>query len=250
MALGKETRGMSKRNSCTQAVAAVALAGVLAFAPGARAQFAEASASGQSLRVPSALANSGTVYHALIGGKAQIHFTSEAPLETIKGQSSAVIGFAVAGSSGNPADLKGGEWHLPVNSLHTGIELRDEHLASKQWLNAKSFPDIVFQIKRVDGAQQLKSSDAFTTYTATLVGTMTIHGVTNDISIPDATIIFLKASSRTKSIAKGDLMAIRAKYYVSLSDYEVSHPVLGKKVADTVEIDTQLFLSTVPPERQ
>jgi len=45
-------------------------------------------------------------------------------------------------------------------------------------------------------------------------------------------------------------LAIRTGFNVTLADYEVSHPVIGEKVAKTVEIDVSLFLSTLPPDRQ
>jgi len=212
--------------------------------------FAEHAESGKSLVVPESDAELGTVYHALTDRSVQITFTSDAPLEDIKGQSSRVIGYAVAGPPGRRAQLQAGEWHLPVASMRTGIELRDEHLQSDDWLNADDHPHIVFQLAETRSVQPTKSGEGFATYSATLVGDMTVNGVTRKVTIAGASITFQDESSRTRSFAAGDLLAIRAKYSVSLKDYDVSHPTIGEKVSETVEIDTKLYLSTVPPEQQ
>lgn len=220
-----------------------ASAGTLAGPP-----FAEPAPDGKTLVVPDEVAAKGTVYHTLSGRDRQIHFSSDAPLEKIKGQSNQVIGYAVAGPSGSPAKLQAGEWHLPVESMKTGIPLRDEHLASKDWLDAASHPNIVFQIERVEDVRVVREADAFTTYEATLIGEVTIRGVTRPTTAPKATITFLPASDSTARIAKGDLMAIRAKLQATLSAHNVSHPTVGNKVSDTVDIDVALYLSTVKPK--
>jgi len=212
--------------------------------------FAETAPDGQTLVVPAEHARAGTVYHALPGRDRQIYFESDAPLEDIKGQSNQVIGYAVAGTGANPADLRGGEWSVPVRSIRTGIALRDEHLAGGDWLDAASHPNIVFQLTEVRNPTLQGSGDGFRTYEGTLVGEMTIHGETNPITIPGAVLTFLDASDRTASVAAGDLLRIRANYTVTLSDYGVSHPVIGDKVANTIDITTTLFLSTVAPSGQ
>lgn len=209
--------------------------------------FAETAETGDTLVVPGDVPEGGVVYYALTGGERQVYFTSDAPLEDITGQSNQVIGYAVASEAGRSLT---GEWHLPVTSMVTGIELRDEHMAGPDWLDAASHPNIVFQLESVEDAELARETSAFRTYNVTLVGDMTIHGVTQPIFIPDATITFLSESEQTRSVAQGDLMAIRARYSVTLSDHEVSHPVIGDKVANEIEIDTALYLSTVPPSEQ
>lgn len=223
---------------------------VVASAASSAPPFAQRAGDGRTLAVPADAARAGGVYHALPGRDRQIYFESDAPLEAIKGQSNQVVGFAVAGPESDPATLRAGEWHLPVDSIRTGIALRDEHLTGRDWLDAKSHPDIVFQLTDVRAARLSKESAGFRAYEATLVGDMTIHGQTQQMTIPKATITFLDASDRTAKTAKGDLLLIRASYTVTLSDFGVSHPVIGDKVANTIDIITTLFLSTVPPSGQ
>jgi polyisoprenoid-binding protein YceI len=215
--------------------------------PGAQAAV---SASGKSLVVPEKLAKAGAVYHALPDKDRQVFFTSTAPAETIEGTSNKVIGFVVAGPKDNPAALKGGEWHLPVKSIKTGNTTRDGHLAGEPWLNAAKYPDVVFQLDEVKDIKPGKSDDKSKTFTGTLVGKMTIHGVTKLITIPDSTITFMPSNDETAKIAKGDLVAIRSKFSVMLSDYGVKNTIVGKKVAEEIKLDDVLYMSTVPPEQQ
>jgi len=230
------------------ALSAAALATTLAVAQPA-IPVADATRDGKTLIVPEDHQAKGTVYYAITDKDRQIYFESNAPLENIKGQSNGVIGYAVLSPS-RPGTIVAGEWHLPVASMKTGIELRDEHLAGKDWLDAASHPDIIVQVRELKDAEETKRSAAFTSYSGTIVADLTLHGVTRTIEIPKSTVTLMPESDATRKVAKGDLMAIRSTFTVTLADYEVSHPVIGEKVAKNVEIDVSLFLSTLPPERQ
>lgn len=233
----------------TTSISAAALAATLAVASEPAIPIAEATRDGKTLVVPDDQQDKGTVYYAITDKDRQIYFESNAPLEDIKGQSNGVIGYAVLATD-RPGTIVAGEWHLPVESMKTGIELRDEHLAGADWLDAQSHPNIIVQVRELNDVTETKRSAAFTTYTGTLVADLTLHGVTQTIEIPESTITLMPESETTRKVAKGDLMAIRSTFTVTLADYEVSHPVIGEKVAKDVEIDVSLFLSTLPPERQ
>jgi polyisoprenoid-binding protein YceI len=62
---------------------------------------------------------------------------------------------------------------IPVESIDTHNEKRDQHLKSPDFFNAKQFPTIVFKSKSVEG-----SGD---TYKAT--GDLTLHGVTKPLTL-------------------------------------------------------------------
>lgn len=212
-------------------------------------QFAKHTNNDTMLEVPSQHARMGTVYHTLTDRDQQVYFESDAPLEDIKGQSNDVIGYGVV-SNGSRPRLVAGEWHLPVKSMRTGIELRDEHLAGPDWLDAENHPHIVIRVASTKDTELAKRSDGFSTYKTTLVGTLSMHGVTREIAIQDTTITYLDESPSTRKVADGDLMSLRSKLSVTLADYGVSHPVIGEKVAKEVDIDVSLYLSTVPPSEQ
>ena len=194
--------------------------------------------------VPAELAKQGAVYHTIAGRQAQVTFTSDAPLQNIVGKSNAVVGYVVAGAADAPAGLAGARWVLPVASLATGIPLRDEHLAGDHWLDAAKFPTIEFTLAKVEDIAATKSGADFASFTATLVGTMELHGVKKEMRVEKAKLSFLKASERTASIAPGDLLFIQCAYEVKLSDFGVRNGDVPGKVADAIRLDQILRLTT------
>lgn len=199
--------------------------------------------------LPKQLVSAGTVYHTLSERETQIVFTSDAPLENIVGKSNSVVGYLVQGPETSPASLKGAHWVLPVESLATGIPLRDSHMTGSEWLDAKEFPTIEFKLEKVEDAKSIKSGDGFSTWSVTLVGKMTLHGVTKDIRVEGSTLSFLKESERTKSIAPGDLVFLKSSYKVKLSDFGITHKDVPDKVSDEIVLNQMLRMSSVLPEQ-
>ncbi|MBX3374775.1 MAG: YceI family protein [Phycisphaeraceae bacterium] len=194
--------------------------------------------------VPEALAARGTVYHTISGRQAQVTFTSDAPLQDIVGKTNAVVGYAVAGPKDAPAALAGARWLLPVASLATGIPLRDAHLAGEHWLDAAKHPVVEFVLERTEDIERVKTGDGFSTWSATLVGTMAMHGLRRPFRVEKAKLSFLDASERTRPIAPGDLLFLQCAYEVKLSDFGVVNGDVPGKVADTIRIAQMLRLST------
>ena len=208
---------------------------------------ATSSENGLELIVPQTHQDLGAVYHALKGKDAQVTFTSDAPLEFIKGTSNQVIGYAIAGEGG---ELLAGEFHLPIESIDTGIPMRDKHIQSKRWLESESFPSVVFRVAETTGIKETKSTEMFTTYEVTLVGDMTIKGITREISIP-ATVTRMPESDKTKARFPGDLLAIRCSYPIALSDFGIGigdSGITAGKISDDLVLETRLFCSTASPE--
>lgn len=208
--------------------------------------------SGKSLAVPDDQAKLGTPYHTLSTGAKQVTFVSEAHNAKFDGHSAGVLGYAIAGPADSPAALKGGAWVMPVKSLETGNKTKDKNIGKPEWLDAARFPDLTFVLKEVKDTKIHKETPEGKSFACTLVGTMTMHGVSKEITIPDTIVAFLAASPKTAGVGKGDLMSIRCKYKVKLSDYGVTNENVTKSmsVADEIEIDQSLTLSTVPPEKQ
>lgn len=191
------------------------------------------------------LPDGATLYHTLAGRDAQVVFTTDAPLEKIVGKSNEVVGFAVAGPKDSPAKLASAEWLLPIASIATGIPLRDEHLAGGEWLNAEAYPNIRFVLSSVDDVTEVKKGDGFSTWSATLTGQMTMHGVSREVRVPDARISFFDESEKTKNIAPGQLLFIKCDYTIVLSDFGIKNSDVPKKVSDTVKLSQMLRLSTI-----
>ncbi|MBI4716485.1 MAG: YceI family protein [Planctomycetes bacterium] len=201
--------------------------------------------------VPEEHARLGTVYHVHAGRDAQVTFTSDAPLEHIKGTTNQVVGYAVAGKpSDSDFALKVAEFQLPVASLDTGIPTRNKHLQEKRWLDAESFPLVVFRLTGTQNPKLEKSAEGFKTYSLELLGSLTIRSSTKTLVVP-ARITVMPQSEKTKARAPGDLLAIRCEFPVKMSDYGVATgdaAIASGKVSDELALDVFLLLSTAAPD--
>jgi polyisoprenoid-binding protein YceI len=162
-------------------------------------------------------------------GRNQGMFFSSTPLEDVTGLSNDVKGSVTFDVS--DVSTLSGSISISTASLRTGIELRDTHLQSENWLDAETYPDITFVIKNVSNVKALEDNKL----EATVIGDFTTHGVTKEV-IAEVTMTYLDESEQTKKKAPGDLLGVEAKFSIVLSDYEVDNMVLGSKVSDSIEI--------------
>lgn len=197
----------------------------------------------------------GRVYTVITTGEPQVRITSEAPLETINARSAGVVGYAIVGppplDAEEPRMILAGEFHLAVESIETGIKLRDEHLREPGWLDAANHPDIFFHFDRIEDPRvtQPPRDPAMdpVIMEATLLGTMTLRGTSRPIEIDNARFTFLPESDATRRVAPGDLLAIRCRYAIRMADFGVRQSIIGSTVAESVVLDQVLYLSTAPP---
>jgi len=170
-------------------------------------------------------------------GRNQLTFFSTTPLEDITGVSNSIKGKVTF----NVADIKTlkGSISMPVASLKTGIDLRDEHMRSENWMDAENYPDIIFLIKSVSNV----ITEADNKISAKLTGDFTTHGVTKEIVVP-ITLTYLDESEQTKKRAPGDLLGVQASFNITLSDYDIDNMVIGQKMADDIEIRVNIVGSS------
>ncbi len=95
---------------------------------------------------------------------------------------------------------------IDAKSVNTRVTARDNHLRSKDFFNADSFPQITFVSKIVN-----KVSDTKVNFT----GDLTIRGVTKPVTIP-ATIVFWDDKAKTGRV-KGQFTIVRSEYGVSFN---------------------------------
>ena len=166
-------------------------------------------------------------------GRNQATFFSTTPLEDINGLSNDVKG-SVTFDVGDLTTLRG-TISLSTTSLKTGIDLRDEHLRSANWLDADSYPEITFAINSVSNIESVESNKL----TAKVTGDFTAHGVTKEITA-DVTMSYLDESEQTQKRAPGDLLGVQATFNITLSEYDIDNMVLGQKVSDNIEIGVNI----------
>lgn len=162
----------------------------------------------------------------------QIQFVSEAPLETFTGKSSKASGDITV----DPNAVATGKAHIqvPVTSIDTNIELRNEHLASENWLNAKKFPNAEFVITSISGVDKLKANDVVE---VDVKGKFTIHGETKEIS----TKAKVRWTPAADGKGKGDTLRVQAAFVIKLEDHKVSIPsIVALKVSPNIKVNVDL----------
>jgi polyisoprenoid-binding protein YceI len=175
-----------------------------------------------------------TVYH--LGSASQrtnITFASETAFESILGVTQQIGGRVVA-------DLEKGtgsvEIEIPVASLRTGIDLRDEHLRSPMWLDASSHPQIRFESKsarRVRGDEWL------------IRGTVTLHGVSRELELEANVRPIPAAAAKAAGLEAGDWLRVTAPFTVRLSEFGVKVPEMAAaKVSDEWNVRIVAFATT------
>jgi len=157
-----------------------------------------------------------------------ITFESRMEVEDILGTTHSVSGSARLDPQGGAFQLE-----VPVDSLRTGIEMRDQHLKSDAWLDASKFPVIRFEGKdaRLEGETKL-----------TVSGTFTMHGVSKPLSLT-ADVRRIPSEQGTKmGLAEGDWVRIRGEFVVRLSDFGIVIPAMvAAKVSDAWTVKVSLF---------
>lgn len=179
-------------------------------------------------------------------GRNTVTFKSVAPLEDIVGTSNQVGGTLYFDPS-KPEAGGSGMLSVPVASLGTGIPMRDEHLASDQWLDAGGNPNISFTIVEVKNVKPLKVTAEAKTFDVVAVGDFSLKGRTKRISVP-ARITWLKESEATKQRQPGDLLAARATFDLALADFGITGPagmdIIGSKVGESVSVEFSVVASS------
>ena len=156
-------------------------------------------------------------------------FKLDAPLEAIQGSANGISGSVTF----DPADASStkGKIVVAAASLHVPNPMMKGHLHSDQWMDVAKYPEITFETKEL---KNVKTSGDNTT--ADAVGTLTIRGVSREITAP-VKLSYLKdkLGQRVPNM-KGDLLVIRANFTVKRSDYGINTAAPQDKVSDDIEL--------------
>ena len=134
---------------------------------------------------------------------------------------------------------------VEVKSMQTGIAMRDKHMLSTDWLDAKLFPTLTFNLDALENVQVIRSDNAMAEIKANVTGTFSMHGESKAITAL-VVIKYVKESAATKQRADGDLVMVTGVFQVALKDFKVKGTggVVGKKVGEVIEVELALFGST------
>ena len=155
-----------------------------------------------------------------------ISFISEMDIEDILGTSNAISG---------SVDLAKGTFKLevPVASLKTGIDMRDDHLQSEMWLDAKNHPNLVFEGTKIEdlGAGKYKLS-----------GTFWARGTSKDLAVTVDLKKIPAAKASKFGLGEADAIRVRGAFTLKLSDFGVQIPgMAAAKVNDEWSVKISLF---------
>jgi polyisoprenoid-binding protein YceI len=107
-----------------------------------------------------------------------------------------------------------------------------EHLHGAQWLDVAKHPEITFEAKDLRNAK----ADGPNKTSAEATGTLTIRGVSKEITVPvSLTYLPDKLAQRVPNM-KGDLLVIRANFVVSRKDFGINPNAPVDKVADDINL--------------
>ncbi len=111
---------------------------------------------------------------------------------------------------------------VAVNSINTGVEMRDNHLKSADFFDAEKYPSMKFESMSI-----VKGKNN----TYTLKGKLTIKDVTKDISIP------VTYGGITKNQQGKEILGFQTKFTVNRLDYNIKYDPTGAGVAKDVEVN-------------
>lgn len=166
-------------------------------------------------------------------GANQASFYSTTSLEDVQGLTKEISGTITF----NVDDFSTvhGEISFPVTSLNTGIRKMVKDLQSDSWLAAEKYPEISFKVKKAMNIKKISDSKL----EAEVIGDFFLHGVTKE-DTAKATITYLDESPVTQQRMPGDLLGVQANFSIKLSDYNIKHMLLGKRVAEKIDITVNL----------
>lgn len=178
--------------------------------------------------------------------KPELKFKSTAPLEDIEGYVvSDHITSSVMFDPGN-VESASGEVVFKVAGMRTGIDVRDEHLRSSDWLNAEKHPEVTFKLNSLKDVESIESKGIRATAKAIAVGEFTMHRESKEMQIP-VKITFLKESEATAKRAPGHLFFVEGSFKVALKDFKVkgSKGVVGSKVGEEIDVNFKLYYNSI-----
>lgn len=167
-------------------------------------------------------------------------FKLDAPLEAISGSASGISG-TVTFDAANPGATKG-KIVVAADSLTVPNSMMQGHLHGKDWMDVANHKEISFEARELKNVRTTGD-----TTTADAVGTFTMKGVSQDVTVPvKLTYLKDKLGLRMPN-AKGDLLVIRANFTLKRTDFGINPKAPEDKVANT--IDLTLSIAGAAPQK-
>lgn len=168
-------------------------------------------------------------------------FQLDAPLEAINGSANGISG-TVTFDPESPGATKG-RIVVSAESLHVPNPMMKGHMQGEQWLDVKKFPEISFDAKELKNVKTVGD-----TTTADAVGTLTIKGVSKELTVPvKLTYLKDKLGARSNGQLQGDLLVIRASFEIQRGDFGINPGAPKDKVSETIELTLSIAGAAARP---
>jgi polyisoprenoid-binding protein YceI len=182
-----------------------------------------------------------TYHFGTSASRTSVLFESDTDLETIHGSTQVLSGtgaFDFEKGTGTTTLT------VPVANMKTGQDMRDQHLRSKDWLDAEKFPEITFAAKKLERKEKKEKSEIWA-----CEGSLTIHGVTKDLK-GEATVARIP-SDVGKKLGEGDWVKVATSFQVTLKEFDIKVPeVAAAKVSPTWDIKVTIYGTTEAPKKK
>jgi polyisoprenoid-binding protein YceI len=134
---------------------------------------------------------------------------------------------------------------VDLSTLSTGIDGRDKHMKSGEYLNTAKFPQATFKSKKVALIEGDKALLPNKVSTVEITGDLTIRGVTRPLSTR-AIVRYLKGDAWSqKMLGPGDILAISTQFTIKMTDFGMKVPqYIILKVANEVQINVKVNART------
>ena len=169
-------------------------------------------------------------------GVSNVAFSLDAPLESINGTAKGIAGTVTV----DPDDLSTakGKILIVTKSLVVPNPIMRMHLLSKDWLNARSNPEITFEIIKVGRVTKTGAHAAEVDVT----GAFTLNQVTKEI-LTKADVIYLpgKLGETTNNKIHGDLLVVRSSFKIRRSDFRIRPGEFLDKVSDEISLSVNII---------
>ena len=177
-------------------------------------------------------------------GRNLVTIMSEAPLETMLTRTGNVTA-EIRVNPENALDNPNARFVLDTASLDTGIAKRNEIMRGDKFLDTAKYPKAVFTLTKLVGITrdvQVLVPGQMRRFIAE--GTMELHGAVKEVKA-DIEVTATTANDDTAARLKGDLLHVKAKFSIKLSDYGIAiAPPAKLKIADEEQVTVDVFTST------
>ena len=175
-------------------------------------------------------------------GRNIVTFTSNAPLETIIGRTSALYGY-VDLNLDSLSDSPEAYFECDLKTLKTGIDLRDEHMRSDEYLATDSFLTATFRLLSI----RKINNEVLNNETVANIsgrGEFTLHGIMDSVNVTiEAT--YFEANEITEKRLPGDILKFKADFDIRMSHYGIAIPEeVILKLDDRIHISIDAFGGT------